>query len=185
MQLMTIDLPAKHDEAQVFTALTFFAEQLMSKRMLNALEIRIAFVPGLTRREKIEADCVWDDTNDRPRDFIIRIDPRLGKRRTLVALAHEMVHVKQYATGQMKDLISTKSELRWNKKRVCTDNVPYAKLPWEIEAHGMESVLVHKFMEHWKKEGKNAKAAYEAEPDCAGTPHTFIRETRGPEQEDL
>ena len=59
-------------------------------------------------------------------------------------LAHEMVHVKQWATGEMKELV------RQNKTRFKGElfgNTEYWFRPWEIEAHGIEKGLFVKWAE--------------------------------------
>jgi hypothetical protein len=60
-------------------------------------------------------------------------------RRTLEVLAHEMVHVKQYARGELY-VGAYSGKHRWQGKWV-SDNINYWDAPWEIEAHGRESGL--------------------------------------------
>jgi hypothetical protein len=61
-------------------------------------------------------------------------------------LAHELVHLKQMAKGEMKD--------KYVKSRYVTvwrgdwyeDDVNYWDQPWELEAYGLENSLVAKFL---------------------------------------
>ena len=74
------------------------------------------------------------------RDFLIEIHSDIGARNILETLAHEMVHVKQFAYGEINDSLSV-----WKGQAVDLDEVDYWWLPWEIEAHGMEAGLLTKF----------------------------------------
>ena len=80
------------------------AESLMSARMVKRLTITINFIDmGPISPENPGADCGWEDTNYRPREFSINICTRLSRTKQISSIVHEMVHVRQYATGQMFD----------------------------------------------------------------------------------
>lgn len=185
MNVTLVNIPSKHDACEVFNAIVFYSEKLMSKRLLTGLELRVMYVPRLEIDENIVGDCGWEDDNIRPREFMIRLDAEMGKRKMLISLAHEIVHVKQYAKGEMRDLIRSCSHTKWHRESVNTDDVNYWDLPWEIEAHGREVGLYERFKKYWWKEGKNAKAAYKAQPDCAGTSHSFVCKKDCAESKDL
>lgn len=68
------------------------------------------------------------------------IDTALDMERLIITMAHEMVHVKQYARGQITHSKSMKSKY-WMGKRVRAD---YYDQPWEIEAYSKERVLANK-----------------------------------------
>jgi hypothetical protein len=68
------------------------------------------------------------------------IDTALDIERLIIALAHEMVHVKQYARGQIKHGKSLNSRLWMGKKF----KGHYYDLPWEVEAFSKERVLANK-----------------------------------------
>jgi hypothetical protein len=80
-----------------------------------------------------------DSRTDRPRTFEIELHSKMKLRRTLEVLAHEMVHVKQYARGELY-VGAYSGKHRWQGKWV-SDNINYWDAPWEIEAHGRESGL--------------------------------------------
>tara|TARA_B100001939_G_scaffold226196_1_gene194687 strand:- start:223 stop:639 length:417 start_codon:yes stop_codon:yes gene_type:complete len=54
-------------------------------------------------------------------------------------LAHEMVHVKQFALGEMDMGLS-----RWKSNNYC-ENIEYWDQPWEKEARRLEKKLVAEF----------------------------------------
>lgn len=85
--------------------------------------------------------CVPDQSanRDRPREFNIELNKGIKLRRLLETLAHELVHAKQFARGELyQSTITAKS--RWHGKWIARDP-NYWDCPWEIEAHGREAGL--------------------------------------------
>lgn len=176
MKITLVDQPSKVDPILIFESLVHYGETMISKRLLKNIEIRVVVVKGLVRRDKIDADCVWEDINIRPREFTIRIDGDMGKKRTMLALAHEMVHVKQYALGQLKDYLRDSSVCSWHNVIHSKNDGGYFTWPWEVEAHSMESELYLGFNKI-QKEKSYAKAsnAKKAKPDSSCSAHTFVQ----------
>lgn len=69
------------------------------------------------------------------RTFEIEVDKNLPLRTLLTTVAHEMVHVKQYARKQLRE------NYNWQGKLYKPEKVSYWDQPWEIEAHGRETGL--------------------------------------------
>ena len=90
----------------------FCADLLMSKRLQNSIHLDIQLVPNLMKKEEVYGDSCWEDNNWRPREFTVRADSKLRMRRLLETIAHEMVHVKQFAKGEMVDLARA-DKIRW------------------------------------------------------------------------
>ena len=67
----------------------------------------------------------------------------------LISLAHEMVHVKQYARGELKDYLRD-DVVRWKRKIFRLSEVEYWTSPWEVEAYEKDKILYEAF----KKERK-------------------------------
>lgn len=55
-----------------------------------------------------------------------------------VVLAHELIHAKQYITGELQDLFGSGSML-WKGTRTKIDNI---NSPWEIEAYTNEQEVL-------------------------------------------
>jgi len=92
------------------------------------------------------ADPEGDATRcDRPRDFELEIHKHMPLRRILETIAHEMVHVKQYARGELYEG-SRIAKHRWQGKWLDKDP-DYWDQPWEIEAHGRECGLFVRWAE--------------------------------------
>ena len=68
------------------------------------------------------------------------IDTALDTERLIIALAHEMIHVKQYARGQITHGKNLNSKFWMGKKF----RGHYYDLPWEVEAFSKERVLANK-----------------------------------------
>ena len=70
-----------------------------------------------------------------PREFVLQIDNRLKGDDFITAVCHEMVHVKQYAKGELteKGAVQTLEE--------------YLELWYEKEAYKMQEILLEQFKE--------------------------------------
>ena len=86
--------------------------------------------------------CLELDDN---RTFEIEADKKLRLRKLLETIAHEMVHVKQYARRELHPVHDTWCGKTYNPKKVS-----YWDLPWEIEAHGRECGLFVRWCEQEK-----------------------------------
>jgi predicted metal-dependent hydrolase len=80
------------------------------------------------------------------REYEIELDRRLRLRPLLITVAHEMVHVKQYARREMHDFVVDEKFHKW-KDSLVPENTNYWDLPWEIEAHGRELGLFVRWCE--------------------------------------
>lgn len=127
----------------------------LSKKEYKNLVINITLsgcrrIPGTDDYASIIADDI-----SYPKSFDICCAANLSTTRTLKFIAHELVHVKQYVKGELKDCNNPNYAL-WKNRRVNLSEVKYHFLPWEIEAFGLESSLVYEWAfennlenEHW------------------------------------
>ncbi len=79
---------------------------------------------------------------DNKREFDIEIDRTQPMRKMLETLAHEMVHVKQFARRELHP-----ANDEWYGKTYNPKKIDYWDLPWEIEAHGRETGLFIRWAE--------------------------------------
>jgi len=76
------------------------------------------------------------------KQLVVFIDSKLNMEQTVRTLAHEMVHVKQMATGKLRyKTIRGKHVPFWNGKKV---QVNYEDRPWEHQAWGKELILANR-----------------------------------------
>ena len=147
---MRIKIQGKHKQVHakvVRSALQWYARDLMPQ-LTTDIAIELNIVDNLVRDEQMDAAVTWLEDPVKPRKFVMEIDAGLGLQRTLEMLAHEMVHVKQFATGELVDNPSGKT-VKWQGKRVSVrDDDGYWTLPWEIEAYGRQPGLYARFCRH-------------------------------------
>jgi hypothetical protein len=138
MSIKVLGCPDKEFTPYVKRAVQYYSDCLLTKKMQNNLKIVIKFDKKI--KDFGSAEIVGYNASKKAREFLIRIHVGLGVRDILETLAHEMVHVKQFAYGHTDETLS-----RW-KEHLIFDELDYWFQPWEIEAHGLESGLLTKFV---------------------------------------
>lgn len=140
MRLTSRGIPKRIDKKICKRAVKFYGKQLFSNRLYESLEIHLEFIEmddneyGLCNAE--------DETN---KSFLISINKNLTAEQTLMVLAHEMGHVKQYAKHELKDYVygeRTKFQNRIFEKA----SVSYWQSPWEKDARKIERKLYRAFL---------------------------------------
>lgn len=125
-------------------AANHFADQLLSKKLKNNITLKIEIIENLGAGGY--CDCDDSDWPNLPRDFTIELEKTRKRIHMFLALAHEMVHLKQMAKGEMKDKYIKNKYMKVWQGDLVEDNVTYWDQPWEIEAYGLENSLVAKFL---------------------------------------
>jgi len=121
------------------------AEFCVAKLMPKMLNLDIEIVIKSFGKDSNYGYCCPNDFGECPREFEIEVNKAMRLRRLLETIAHEMVHVKQFAKGELYE--STRlGKHRWQGQWI--DNDPeYWDRPWEIEAHGRECGLFVRWAE--------------------------------------
>ena len=136
----------KHVSSENLNLLTSLSKYILDKfftaKKQEKLNIIVKFNKGMFEKTDQYANCIWEDQYHRPNEFTIEIDPDQKIQLLLNSLAHELVHVKQWAKGEYYELQSEPKVYKFNGKRVDTRKVDYWDTPWEIEAHGRAIGLV-------------------------------------------
>ena len=132
---MTISIKGgtKSQKKYVRSMVKFCSKTLMPR--MHTLDITVK----LTSPKGAMGYCLELDDN---RTFEIEVDRNMRLRRLLETVAHEMVHVKQYARRELHPVHDTWCGKTYNPKKVS-----YWDLPWEIEAHGREVGLFVRWAE--------------------------------------
>ena len=94
-----------------------------------------------TKLEDNHYALCWGDKND----IVIELARQSGDTKftlddMMLNLAHELVHAKQFLTGQL-------SPVKQNWKRKNYSKTPYSRQPWEREAYAKEEKLYTIFWE--------------------------------------
>ena len=117
----------KKQRQMALSLANYCVKKLMPRKRVLSIDIALRSISG----ESALGYCLKETRSD----FSIEIEKRQSHRRLLETLAHELVHVKQYAQGELK------GENCWMGKVVNPKNTDYWDLPWEIDAHGRECGL--------------------------------------------
>ena len=141
----------------VESATRFYAEKLMGKRLTENLKITVNLKRNLLSKEGLEGSAVWEDDSYRPREFIVEIDSTVKVRNILLTLAHEMVHVKQWAKDEMYEQLNTIGMVRFKGEKVHLDSLEYWDQPWEIEAYGKQLGLFIRYCENMNFDREDMK----------------------------
>lgn len=161
MQINVSGVKSKKRIAEIEEAASFFASLLMDPRMVRNIELDIEISKSLD----VQGACNPEDDGRRPRWFTIQLRDAKGDDPLMKTLAHEMVHIKQFAKGEMyTDHFKTARGYRklqtewqgsvWNPSK---KEHEYFDSPWEIEAYGREVGLYQRYIEMMnKKVKKNA-----------------------------
>lgn len=113
--------------------------------------------------KRLQEDNAWMtpiDYTPNLRSFKVVIDTSNPRHRQLTYLAHEIVHIKQYARGEMRDRFvqvrsprGVKYQLKEVRFKTWIFNpvlVEYNKQPWEIEARKLQGKLYKSYRDHLK-----------------------------------
>ena len=126
---------SKSQKNHVEKMVAFCAKKLMPKMNLD-------ITVNLCKPTGAMGYCLEAEDN---RTFELEIDKSQPLRALLETVAHEMVHVKQYARRELNP-----NKEVWMGKTYNPKNVNYWDLPWEIEAHGREVGLFVRYCEENK-----------------------------------
>ena len=129
--------------------------QLLSKRMLKHITIYLRQKHGLSLAG-IHAVGILYGVRDKfpPRDFTLWLSTDPGRRAQLRTLAHELAHLKQYATGECRSLAN--GRVRWHTRQIEDTWDRFA--PWEIDANGHEEALYEDYMNATRLSGRPGTA---------------------------
>lgn len=124
-------------------AANHIADNLLSKKLKKNIQLEIQIKDNLGAG----GYCDFEDESPlAPRNFTIELDRTKKRIHMFLALAHEMVHLKQYAKVEVKDKLYRRKYVKVWMGQVYDDDVSYWDQPWEIEAYGLENSLIAKFL---------------------------------------
>ena len=130
-------------------AAEFFEVLLGMDRLSYGLDIE------RNRKMDVEGECVCEEEQRNPRWFTITLRGKRSDEDMIKTLAHEMVHVKQYARNELgKEMTLAKGgegvriATRWKGEfwEPSKNECPYFDSPWEIEAYGREVGLYQRWL---------------------------------------
>jgi hypothetical protein len=93
------------------------------------------------KRENAYGFCDVAGRHYNPREFLIELDTHLDKETYITVLLHELYHILQFVSGELK----LKSSKRYYKGE-CMEDLEYYEQPHEISARWNERILYGEYM---------------------------------------
>jgi hypothetical protein len=93
------------------------------------------------KRERALGYCDVAGETYKPRSFLIELDTHLDKETYITVLLHELYHVLQFVSGELK----LKSSKKYYKGE-CMEDIEYWEQPHEISARWNERILYQKYL---------------------------------------
>lgn len=119
-------------------------------RIDDKVSVTVVLDKTLYSSNKTYGTSVWEDVHRKGREFTVELDTSFNFLTVILTLAHELVHVKQWATGEWYQLFreSYVDAYSFNGEIVDAAYTNYWDLPWEVEAHGRSIGLVAQWIKH-------------------------------------
>jgi len=137
MKFKIRNCPNKTLKKKLSNAIMFYSKELMHSSLVRNL-----FVTLIIDRKMKDSygECYISGMSDnlKPRRFVIKLNPTDVD--PLYSLAHQMIHVKQYAKGELSPCHS-----KWKATSVNESKTEYVDLPWEKQAYRYDNKLYEQF----------------------------------------
>ena len=93
------------------------------------------------RREESYGYCSVSGEIYRPREFLIEIDPKLDIELYTKTIIHELIHLRQWVKGTLKE---RRGKMYY--KDINCDDLDYWEQPHEVEAHSLEQMYYEDYL---------------------------------------
>ena len=156
MQIRITGKLDKEKKAMLREATNFYADLLnLSPTLQRNISLEIQLVSDLLKNSHELGNCSWVDDYVRPREFVIQISTHSPtKRFLLMTLAHEMVHLKQFAKCEMVYFRRDFEKIKFLNKIYDCRKISHWDSPWEIEAEEKEHTMYKTFCKYLRDKEK-------------------------------
>jgi hypothetical protein len=129
----------------------FFCNHLLGKRLSNNIIVNIHFVKNLLSNDgdRMLGECIPLYKYTRSRAFQVCLRSDLSRKQTILTLAHECVHLKQFARGELSSGLYP--VMKFFGAFYTEEESDYRLTPYEVEATKNEQVLYYLWL-NFKKE---------------------------------
>lgn len=132
-------------------AMDYFASILLTPQLKKHIIVAVTFK---SKMSALGFTCVEDyNKAGKPREFVLEIYRKQSENEILRTIAHEMVHVKQYAYGELDE-----EGKRWMNREIDHDKIPYANRPWEIEAYSIGDLIYKDFKDDYRRRNSSYRS---------------------------
>ncbi len=145
---LTVYGKSKHVNSKLIReAARFYGKELLEYELYKDVKVRISIFKHLLVDGEECWGCVDSGklNNKNPRTFRIWLNNSLNRRTLLTTLAHEFVHIKQYAKNTLS--IDTAGRYKWKGEIVTA----YYSAQYEREAYRREKKLYKAFQKQRKR----------------------------------
>jgi hypothetical protein len=136
---INVDGASNKLENYTINAVEFVMSKFFNPDELEYISVEVNFTDDCDD----EGGCAGDIDDG---DFLIEVKKDLPMREKMITLMHELVHMKQHISLEMKYDISN-DETTWQDKKFLNCYIDYWDRPWEIEAHGRQLGLFIRWVE--------------------------------------
>jgi len=144
----------KRDVPTLLNAVNFFLDELLKRcTIMYSLNIKVMLKNGPVKGDdkSVNDGLMWEhESSTGVKWFHIHLNDNVPFLELLSTLAHEMVHVVQFATGKLRIEYG-----QWIWKGISYGPAPYMgkdvdnDLPWEYDAYSKEPELARKFVKQY------------------------------------
>ena len=125
----------------------FLAENILGKRLAANVSLTIHF-KKLKKNHWAYCEAYMLDGR-KYRDFTLEVNKKLKRKKLIKTIAHELVHVKQYARNEFDH--KSGIDYKWKGSIVSIEDKDYVKMPWEVEARSYEEPMYEKYINHLRE----------------------------------
>ena len=148
---VVVDMRKSGRKEMIEGCITLFIKELKLEKSKATLFV---FSRKGFEKETTAAGMVYPYAKD---IITIELDSRLGMDKLIHTIAHEMVHVRQIAKGQLS---YQGKKIFWKGQRVYQKRMSYYNHPWEIDAWRNEKVLASRVWYMLEKIGAIEKVRF-------------------------
>lgn len=130
-------------------AAKFYANILLEKDVIKHIELDIEIVYD----KEYSGHCVTEEDKIKPNVFTIYLNPEYEEFSIFDTLAHEMVHLKQFTTDELYNILAMDNDdinlgHVWKGERYVPQEgeILCLEAPWEQEAYGRQVGLYYRWM---------------------------------------
>lgn len=140
-------------KAEIEYTVSFLTEHLLGKKLADNITLNISYEDlGTNYAQIFPVD--YDDTR-KNREFELTLDKHFSKeydpKLLLTTLAHELVHLKQFARGELKNFSVDAYKWKGELVDIPESKAKYVKTPWEQEAYSREKELYDVFLDELRR----------------------------------
>tara|TARA_B100000780_G_scaffold223589_1_gene162721 strand:+ start:588 stop:1040 length:453 start_codon:yes stop_codon:yes gene_type:complete len=128
MNIIDISGGSKHQRKLCNSVIKYMIKKLLPRHRTLQVNVELTNI-----QDDATGYCMIGDNN---REFYIEIDKKLNIKDMVVAICHEMIHVKQYARKEISDWNGL-DQPKW-KNNLISKDCGYWDWPWEKEAYSLE-----------------------------------------------